>query len=187
MAKLTLTEALAELETIDKRIRKKREFVLLYLTRPEDRRDPLEKKDNGGSPTLIAQELQSIGDLQERKISLRRAIAAANATNNLSIEGITRAIADWITWRRDISAEESAALGNMRGTIERARKEAQAPARSGINYGAQAVVGDGKGTDIVVNYPETTLASKSEQLENILGQLNGKLSLANATILIDID
>ncbi len=54
MAKLTITEALAEIPTIEKRIEKKREFILNYLYRQSSVRDPHEK--DGGSTVLIVRE-----------------------------------------------------------------------------------------------------------------------------------
>lgn len=58
MAQTTITEALAEIPTIEKRIEKKSEFILNYLYRQSAVRDPHEK--DGGSSTLIHRELQAI-------------------------------------------------------------------------------------------------------------------------------
>ncbi len=63
MTKITITEALAEGTTIEKRIAKKRQFVRDYLFRQEQLRDPLD----GGSNIAISRELQSIWQQTSRK------------------------------------------------------------------------------------------------------------------------
>lgn len=44
---LTITEALAEIKTVGKRVEKKREFIKAFLARQDGVKDPLEK--DGGS------------------------------------------------------------------------------------------------------------------------------------------
>src|SRR5438105_988378 len=118
MPPITITEALAELKTIDKRIEKKREFVLGYLLRQEMFKDPLEK--DGGSVSAIRREMQAIHDLEERKISIRRAIQQANERNTVTVAKQTRAIADWLVWRREVAPIQQQFLANIRGKIEQA-------------------------------------------------------------------
>ena len=60
--------------TAEKRIAKKREFVLGYLLRQEMLKDPLEK--DGGSVSALRRELQAIHDLEEWRVAIRRAIRA---------------------------------------------------------------------------------------------------------------
>src|SRR5215831_611359 len=105
MAQITITEALAELKTIDKRIEKKREFVLSYLLRQEMFKDPLEK--DGGSVSAIRREMQSIVDLEERRITIRRAVQQANERNSVMVGKQTRTIADWLVWRREVARRSS--------------------------------------------------------------------------------
>ena len=62
MSKLTITEALAEIKTIEKRIDKKRQSLQPYIARMDGVKDPLEK--SGGSAAFIKAERQAIGDLQ---------------------------------------------------------------------------------------------------------------------------
>jgi len=100
-SKITITEALQEVKTIDARIQKKKEFVFNFLFRQNTQRDP-HKKD-GGSAVLIAQERQAINDLLERKISIRTAINIANAENSITIGKQTRTISEWLVWKRDVA------------------------------------------------------------------------------------
>jgi hypothetical protein len=179
MAQITITEALAELKTIDKRIEKKREFVLSYLLRQEMFKDPLEK--DGGSAAAIRRELQSIHDLEERKIAIRRAINAANEAASITTGGQTRTIADWLVWRREVAPKLSQFLASLRSRIEQARQEA---ARKGASLTTSAETA--RPNDVVVNINEQELARQIETLEEALGHLDGQLSLKNATLMIEV-
>lgn len=173
----TVTEALAELKTIDKRLDKKREFVGRNLFRPEQLKDPLQA--DGGSVEVIRRELQAIDDLEQRKVAIRRAIRVANDTNNITINGVTRPIADWLAWRRDVLPRRKLFLSQLTQTIEAQRRQA-------LSKGSKVVPQEeAKPTDIVVNVAEGDLAKSAESLEEVEGTLDGLLSLKNATITID--
>jgi hypothetical protein len=179
MVQITITEALAELKTIDKRIGKKREFVLTYLLRQEMFKDPLER--DGGSVSAIKREAQAIRDLEERKIVIRRAIQQANERNSVTVGRQSRTIADWLVWRREVAPVQQQFLANIRGKIEQARQEAT---RKGGGLSASAETA--KPNDVIVNINEQELARDIEQLEETLGTLDGQLSLKNATLTIDV-
>jgi hypothetical protein len=179
MAQVTITEALAELKTIDKRIEKKREFVLSYLLRQEMFKDPLEK--DGGSVSAIKRELQAIRDLEERKIAIRRAIQQANERNTVAVGRQTRSIADWLVWRREAAPVQQKFLANLRAKIEQARQEATRRG-AGLSQSPEAA----KPNDVIVNVNEQELAQHIEDLEEVLGKLDGQLSLKNATLLVDV-
>lgn len=176
----TITEALAEIKTIGKRLEKKRASMYQYIARVEAFKDPL--AGDGGSIEFIRRERQAVADLEQRVILLRTAIAKANATTSLAVNGTTRTIADWLTWRREIAPGQQQFLGKMRGFVEQARKEALSKG-VGIVSAATAVasVGDVKPNDIIVNVSERELAEEIEQIETVLGELDGLLSLKNAT------
>jgi hypothetical protein len=178
MPQITITEALAELRTIDRRIAKKREFVSTYLLRQEMFKDPLEK--DGGSVSAIRRELQSIHDLEERKIFIRRAIQQANERTNVTVGKQTRTIADWLVWKRDIAPTLQTFLTQVRVKIDQARQEA---ARKGASLSTS--VESAKPNDIIVNVNEQDLARDIESLEETLGALDGQLSLKNATVMIE--
>lgn len=177
---MTITEALAELKTIEKRIEKKREFVLSYLIRQDVFRDPLDR--DGGSATVINKELQAVRDLDERKVAIRRAIQRANMEATVTIGRQTRTIADWLVWRREVMPKLNQFLAALRLKIESARQEAARQA-------SPATRGDaaGKPNDIVVNINEQELAREIEGLEEVVGTLDGQLSLKNATLTIDVE
>ena len=176
--KLTITEALAEIKTVEKRIQKKREAILPFVFRQEMLRDPHEK--DGGSAVVVQQELQAVGDLQERVIAIRRAIQEANSTTDITVGGETRSISDWLVWRREVAPQRQQLYVDIRNAINNMRAQAQ-------QKGLQVVASEsGNQSDIVVNVNEKKLAAQIEALEEVLGTLDGQLSLKNATVTIEL-
>ena len=179
MSSITITEALAELKTIGKRLEKKHQFVQDYLMRPEHIRDPLEKE--GGSPQSVTREMQSIHDLNERTLSIRRAVQLANERNTILVGNETRSISDWLVWQREIAPTRQRFLAALRQKIDGQRTSTMQ------RGGALAIAGsETKAGDVVVNISELDLAKDIEQLEYVLGYLDGQLSLKNATVVIDV-
>jgi hypothetical protein len=178
--KITITEALAEVKTIGKRIEKKKEFIAAYVLRQEMVKDPLEK--DGGSNKALNAALQSIGDLQERLIRIRAAIQRSNLATTLTVGDKARSITDWLTWRKEVAPGEQKMLMQIRTSIEQNRQQMRT---KGISVGAVSV--ETKPTDVIVNLDEGQLARSAEALEETLGTLDGKLSLMNATTTVDID
>lgn len=179
MAQLTITEALAELKTLVKRLDKKFNFVAQNLARPRAMLDPNEKA--GGTPALVAAELQGIHDLEERRIRLRTAINRANATTSITVSGQTRTIEEWLTWRKDVLAGQRTRAAHLQDTINKIRKQAQQQ-----GFAMATASGDGALTDVIVHVDEIAIQKTIEQLEEIAGTLDGQLSLKNATVVIDV-
>lgn len=177
---MTITEALAEVKTISKRIAKKRESVMGFLWRQERIKDPLEKE--GGSRSFIEKERHAIRDLENRIIAIRRAIQKANDSTSVTILDQTRTISEWLTFRREVAQGQQQFLASIRAGVNQVRKEAQ---QKGLSIAAtkEAVTSD---NDIVVNVNEQQLASEIEKLEETLGALDGQLSLKNATVMVDV-
>lgn len=178
---LTITEALAEIKTIGKRLEKKREYILNNLARHDTVKDPMEK--DGGSAAVLVRERQAVADLEKRVIDLRAGIQTANTQTTVSINGTAKPISDWLTWRRDVAPKQKEFLGKLRGALNSIRETAK---KQGV-----ALVGPGGTpslpTDIIVNIDEAALAKETEDMEDILGQLDGQLSLKNATVIIRED
>lgn len=179
MVQLTITEALADIKTVDKRIAKKAAFIISHLTRPDKLKDPLVSE--GGSVDNIQRETQAIKDLEEHVIKLRMAIAQANRDTTIKIGDVTRSVAEWLTWRRDVAPSMQVRFNHMASNIERARREAQRIGAQVVNSGETA-----KPEDIIVNVREAQLAKEIEHLEEVLGTLDGQLSLKNATTIIEV-
>lgn len=176
----TITEALAEIKTIGKRIEKRREFIVQYIARQDGLKDPL--ANQGGSQSVIKEEQQGIRDLEERIVKIRRAIQDANADASLTVGGQTRSIADWLVWRREVSAGQVAFTNKLRGAVQGIRRDAQQKG-FGVTTDPKAAANP---SDVIVNVDEAGLAKEAEAQEEILGTLDGLLSLKNATLTIEI-
>jgi hypothetical protein len=179
MLSMTITEALAEIKTIGKRLVTKREFVLQYLGRQDGLKDPLEKE--GGSREAIRESRQSIADLESRIIRIRRAISSANASVELAVCGDTRTIAEWLIWRREVSGEQVVFLRGLQAGLGGMRSEAS---KKGWNVVARESDVQDK-TDVIVNIDELELSAEIEGMEKVLGNLDGQLSLKNATTMVE--
>lgn len=178
MSALTITEALAEVKTIAKRIEKKREFIGSYMARPAVMRDPLQ--DDGGGVAKVAAERQAIADLQSRVVLIRTGIQKANQETSVTIESITQTIAQWLTWRKEVAPGNQAFLARMRNTLDELRKKAAK------NGGKITDTPTNETSDWIINVNESDLAAEIETLETILGTLDGVLSLKNATTFIEL-
>ena len=172
MTQMTITEALAEIKTVGKRIASKKEFVSKYLFRVETMKDPLEK--DGGSSVVLRQELQAIADLEQRVVDLRRGIQKANDETKLTIEGVEKSISDWLIWRREVSEGHKSFLRSIRSGITQIRDEAR----------RQKLSGTEKPLEVIINVDEKAISAEAEKLEVTLGTLDGQLSLKNATVMV---
>jgi len=182
---LTITEALAELKTLDKRIEKKRESIFPYLARQDQTKDPLEK--DGGSVKWIKQERQSLDDLEVRKVAIRRAIAKANESTPVSLtisDGTVyaKSLAEWLTWRKEIVPSRQKFIALVRQRLDAVRRDAQQKGITVVANGGET----SKPTDVIVNVSESDLSKEAEHLEEVLGMLDGQLSLKNATVKITV-
>lgn len=177
---MTITEGLAEIRTIAKRLRAKREFVLDYLHRQERFKDPLES--DGGSEKAISEARQSIADLEQRIIDIRTAIDKANRATTLTLHGTERTIAEWLVWRREVYHSQVTFLRTMMNHIREVRRKA---AEAEVNI----VQGDAKAsdnTDVRIYVNEKELSEDIERIEQMWGDLDGQLTLLNSTTEIDL-
>lgn len=179
MAKITITEALQEIKTIGSRIGKKESMVRDYLVRQEKLRDPLE--ESGGSIPMVAREMQAIKDLRVRIVKIRKAITDSNTATDLTIGTKTMTVFEWLVWRRDVAPGEQLFLSSLFGRIKQVRDASE-------RQGARTVDAEGqaKMEDVRVNLNEAALRHEAEELDALLSVLDGRLSLLNATTLIEI-
>jgi len=171
---MTITEALAELKTLSKRVEKKRQFVRMHSARQNALRDPL--AHDGGSREVLEREMQGIHDLEERIVRIRLAILRVNLDTSLTVGGESRTVQGWLTWRRDVANGQNQFWSTLSNEIQNVRKQA---ATKGWNVYEEE--GDCGQMDVIVNVPEKRIHEKSEALATVLGELDGKLSLINAT------
>lgn len=186
MSKITITEALQEIKTIGKRLEKKRASISEYLARDSRIRDPLEK--DGGSEKYIASERQAIADLETRIVGIRTAIQRSNLSTSTTIVDRAMTVAEWLTWRREVSEGSKTFLTQLVNGIRGVR--AQVQQKGGRIVAALAAVNESNAKDappeVVVNIDEKSLLDEQERMESVLGELDGKLSLLNATTTIEI-
>lgn len=173
----TITEALAEIKTIDKRLAKKQEFITNYLARQEKVRDPLAK--DGGSFQAIQREVQSVEDLMSRQVELRRAIHKANSATLVRIGNKELTIAEWIIWKREVAPKLKSFYGGLSARLASLRQDIQ---KKGLQAAASRT--DAAPDEIIIELDEKALAQKIESLEEVLGSLDGQLSMKNATVTI---
>lgn len=181
MARMTITEALAELKTLRKRVEKKRGTISEFIARPNRVKDPLESE--GGARAYIQRERQAAHDLTTRMVQIRVAIQRANLDTPVTVCGTTNSVAFWLAWRRDAEGLERSILDGMEHTIRAVRQQVssrQTPVRV-VDDEAKAAP-----DDIVIEVNEAALHEASEKHTEVMGALDGALSLINATTYVEI-
>lgn len=186
MPKITITEALQEIKTIGKRLEKKRNSLTPYLVRDTRTRDPL--SSSGGSEKFISTERQAISDLEDNVIKIRTSIQTSNLGSKLTVGNTTRSVAEWLTWRREISGHTVTFLRGLSTGLTSVRNEVQKKGgKIAANVLAVNEAYDPTGPpEVVINVDERALLADQEDLEQTLGTLDGKLSLFNASTMIEI-
>jgi len=166
---ITITEALAKTKLLVKKIDQKWESIARMAILPGDKKDPLEKE--GGSAAVIERELQAINDLSAELTSIRTKIQAANQSNILVLAETTKSVADWLNWHRESFPLLSTGTQRLIAVIENYRRSRTNPANQ---------------PEAVINVDETKLRKQAEWLLEVEGQLDGQLSLFNATHTIEL-
>jgi hypothetical protein len=182
MPQLTITEALAEIKTINKRLEKKRNAIGSNVGRDAMLKDPFESQ--GGSVNYVASQRQSMKDLEKRIVDIRTAIQKVNLTTSLTLHGKTQTIAEWLTWRREVSPMSKSFLSQLSAGLQNVRNKVQAKGGKMLN---PTEAESGKTGDVIAHLDEKALLTDIETTESILGELDGKLSLLNATTVLPID
>jgi hypothetical protein len=173
---MMITEGLAEIKTILKRITKKEEFIGKNVGRLEKVKDPL-----GNSTETLAREIQSHGDLLERIVKIRVAIQKKNGETRVEVNGTSHTVSEWLAWRKEVAPRLEAFLSQLANQISELKRSSHRTGARVVQDGANA-----SPEDIVLHLDEKDLARKIEDLQKTLGDLDGKLSLINATTLIEV-
>jgi|SRR5208337_773954 len=181
MSKMTITEALAELKTINKRLLTKRNSTLQFVARDIRAKDPLERE--GGSVEFLKRERQGIADLEKRFVLIRTAIQKSNLETLTSIGGHIMSVAEWLTWRREISSGSREYINILQSNIKGLRDKMQKEGRSLVSADKES---SGGPADVVVHLNEKELIEEIEVFDTLLGELDGRLSLLNATTTIEL-
>lgn len=184
--KLTITEALAEIKTIGKRLDKKKQAVLLNVARDGRMLDPLGR--DGGSEKFVAQERQAIRDLEDRLIRIRTQIQLTNLNTPLTVGKRRMSVAEWLTFRREVAEGQQLFYSGLSQSIRSIRAKYEQPSFNitGRNAAVANTGGETKPVEVAVHLDEKTLIGEQEELEMLLGTLDGQLSLLNATTTIEV-
>lgn len=180
MRTMTITEALAEIRTLEKRVAKKREEIQQYLYRQHGIRDEME--DHGGSAAYIEKLEQSIADLLSEHTWIRTEIQRMNLLTVLEIEGIEHTVAQWLVWKREISEGERTHVATITQMMASMRERAR---RDGVAAVSRETDAEDR-KDYILHIDPAAHAERADQLEKVLGLLDGKLTLVNSTTTIDI-
>lgn len=172
---ITITEALAEIKLLDKKIAKKRDFVRDNCLYAVHMPDPFER--DGGRKAVINRELQAIGDLWRRQIRLRAGIARINNEEKITIDETTMTITGWLTWRREIATTEINFYSSISSSVlSTLKQKAERPeARQLEESGKFEFVKWDSAVDA------NALRMVAEGKQTMLDELDGKLSMKNAT------
>jgi len=182
---MTITEALAEIKTIAKRLEKKKQAVLANIGRDSRLKDPLDD-----SVAFVKQERQAIEDLEKRIVTIRTAIQRSNLTTNCTVGDNSLTVQEWLNFRREVSTNRQMFLSSINQAVKNIRDKVN---REGgrVSFAAAAAIastdsGEKKPIEILLHLDEKELLSEQEGLEKTLGDLDGKLSLLNATTVVEV-
>lgn len=177
--KITITEALSEVNLIKKKIEAKKQAILNNLAKCKHLPDPYEKQ-GGGAKTNQA-ELQAIKDLSQRLIKIRTEISQANIHNQIMINGFTQSIHDWLTWKREVAPDKQAFFKDLAAKDKQNRDHwAKTP------QVFKTETGETRLAEFESNVDYAEIVKESEVIGDCLEKLDGQLSLKNARIEIEI-
>lgn len=182
MVQVTVMEALSNKKLFRKRIDSRREFVQRYLTRASTAKDPLHKEE-GGSVGAISRALQAIQDLEENYIATCRAIHSANAENELTIGNQTRTIEGWLVWKDVVAPKYEQFLEHLTTSVGRARDP---QLLQQVRRQFQSATEAGEDVTLDVNIDEAWLSAELENVRSLRERVDGRLALANATIMVEV-
>jgi len=170
MAKITLTEALAQHKLTLKKIEDKTRELSHYTVRDERVVDPL-LKSGGTSEAFVREQMQAIGDLGTFAIRLHSSITGKNREVKVKFGNMEMTVEDALTWRREVAPLRKNLLN---GILSQART-----ARQKMGTGADA-------PKVVVSFDEAQAMSELEALSDALGKLDTELSIVNATQTVEV-
>lgn len=176
LQKTTITEALAEIKLITKKMEQKASFIRQNLVRAAHVPDPL-----GDSKGKLESEAQSYIDLGTRIINIRHAISKANLECEITVGDTTQTIADWLIWKREIAQNKFKLFDHIQSALKTSIDQASKSPQAYLD-----AEGKHKFVELVTNLSYPEYAEKSQKVQDQLAKLDGLLSLKNATITIEV-
>lgn len=177
---MSIHEAFAELRVLKAKREQKRQFVQRFAFRIKAHADPLERV--GGAEKTVREEMQAIADLDAREISIREQIAKVNDVVLITIGTQTKSLAAWLLIRRHTGPARKAFLDGLATLITTSRTQMQSKR---VTEAAKEA-GNPEALDLVLHLDELALQRMREDEEAVLNELDGKITLANATTMITI-
>jgi hypothetical protein len=130
---------------------------------------------------MIQSETQALADLGRRLMKIRAGISRANLETEITVGEETRSVHDWLVWKRELSAPQAAFTKQVHQTV---KNSLDAIARQPQVYKDEA--GATHLAKLVSNIDYAEWIKADEKLNEKLEVLDGKLSLKNATVTIEI-
>lgn len=178
---LTITQALAKINVLKKRIENKAAFVREHVARQKMYEDPFAAE--GGTPKEIVSAQDSIRKNSESVIKLRCAINASNTLTYVEAAHLRRSIAAWLIWKREVEPSERTRVAALLEAIKRTRETAASKKVQVVSHDGEAQ----EPLDLMINIDEKALRLKASLLDDITGELDGELSQSNATTTINVE
>lgn len=171
---MTIQVAMSEIKTIAKRFTAKKTVVTENCCRPSYMTDMLEKE--GGATEFIRREMQSATDLHARLLKLRVAVQRKNTEAALTVAGKSRVVAEWLTWRKEVAAQSKSFWADI---VQKTNATKQQVERQQLPSGQAAT--------LTLHYDFAAATKALDDIEKQLGELDGALSVFNATNTVTIE
>lgn len=152
-------------------------------------KDPLADEEGMTSVKYVGQERQAINDLEKRIVDIRSAIQRKNLETACTVGKTTMTVQDWLNFRREVADGRKRFLSTLNQGIKNIRVNVQQKGGKVVSaVAAQAVITSAENppVEVLLNLDERELFAEQEGLEQTLGELDGKLSLLNATTVIEV-
>lgn len=175
---MTITEALAEIKLIEKKVVTKENHVLGHLWRMQSQPDIL-----GDSDAELKKEIQSVSDLRKRWVEIRKAIAVANSETKIAIDGEEKTILEWLSWKREIAPNELQFHHQVHNRVKAKMDEIASRPSLFRDQKEDNVV---KLDSLKLNVDYSLHVTAASKVQEVLDKLDGQLSLKNATIQLPV-
>jgi hypothetical protein len=168
---MQLAEALTSIKTDKKKWETDKNFVMANVVRDDRLKDSLEAQ--GGTKTVLQRTLQSMEDHETQIVAKLYAIQGANREVKLTIGSKTKSVGEWIIWRREVAPMREKRFNELLSRIEQSKQMVNNP-----RYVAAA---PGQDLKVLVEIDEKKLLDTMKEHQDIMGAIDSKLSVLNAT------
>lgn len=179
MEKMTITEALAEVRLIEKKIIKQQKIVFENRSRLSHVADPY--ADAGGGKKAVESAFQSVRDLGKRLADIRISISVANQATMLELNGREMSITGWLAWRREVAPQHLKFMEKLSGAVSKDQEQIENNPPAYKDENGKVLL-----SEIIYNVDKSNLDKEIISFDETLSILDGKLSLLNATVVVEL-